>query len=70
MWAMIVLQDLSALGSLIASVVGETISFAIYCYKSTKENTQGGIIYEKMRYDNEYNRNQSSDSDDSNNGVG
>lgn len=46
MYAMIYTNDLTALCTLITSVVGESISFAIYSYKSVKENTQGGIVYE------------------------
>lgn len=38
--------DLSPLLALISTVVAEVIGFAIYSLKSTKENTQGGIIYE------------------------
>lgn len=38
--------DLSPLISLIGSIVSETIGFAIYAIKSTKENTKGGIVYD------------------------
>lgn len=38
--------DLSPLMALISTVVAEVIGFAIYALKSTKENTEGGIIYE------------------------
>lgn len=38
--------DLSPLLSLIGSVVSETVGFAIYAIKSTKENTKGGIVYD------------------------
>lgn len=65
MWIMFVLADLSGLGSLITAVVGETISFAVYAYKSTKENTQGGIIYEKMKMNN-----TSLENSDDSSGVG
>jgi cytosine/uracil/thiamine/allantoin permease len=34
MWAMIHLNDLSALTTLISSIIGETMSYAIYCLKS------------------------------------
>lgn len=38
--------DFSPLISLIGAVVGEVIGFAIYAIKSSKENSQGGIVYE------------------------
>ena len=40
---MFVLHDISALYSLIGAVVGESISFAIYCTKSYKENKEEAI---------------------------
>ena len=52
MWVMVKLQDISGLYTLITSVIGETIAFLVYAVKSTKENTQGGIIYEKMKIEN------------------
>lgn len=52
MWVMVKLQDISGLYTLITSVIGETIAFLVYAVKSTKENTQGGIIYEKMKLEN------------------
>lgn len=38
--------DMSALVALIGAVVGESLSFLIYCNKATRENTRGGITYE------------------------
>ena len=38
--------DLSPLMALITTVVAEVIGFGIYALKSTKENTEGGIIFE------------------------
>lgn len=38
--------DLSALYSLIGATVGEAISYCAYAAKSTKENTEGGIVYD------------------------
>ena len=38
--------DLTPLITLIGAVVGEVVSFAIYAVKSTKENQQGGIVYD------------------------
>lgn len=46
--------DFSPIVTLITAVVGEVISFAIYAAKSTKENTQGGIVYQNMM--NEYSK--------------
>lgn len=54
MWIMYKLSDLSALYTLITAVVGETISFAIYAVKATKENTVGGVTYETALRDKEY----------------
>lgn len=42
----ILIPDLSPLMALITTVVAEVIGFGIYAVKSTKENTQGGIVYE------------------------
>ena len=47
--------DFTPLVTLIAAVVGEVISFGIYSIKSTKENTKGGIIYDKMMKNTEDN---------------
>ena len=43
MIVMFLLHDISALYSLIGAVVGESISFAIYCTKSYKENKEEAI---------------------------
>lgn len=53
MWIMYTLADLSALYTLITAVIGETMTLAIYAIKSTKENTSGGIVFEKAMKDNE-----------------
>ena len=42
-----VLLDFTPLVTLIGAIVGEVFSFAVYAAKSAKENTKGGIIYEK-----------------------
>ena len=47
MWVMFILSDLSALYTLITAVIGESITFAIYAAKSAKENSVGGIVYDK-----------------------
>lgn len=46
MWAMFVLSDLSALPTLITSVIGQAITLISYNFKSTIENKSGGLIYE------------------------
>ena len=46
MFAMFWLSDLSALGALIAAVVGQCVSIVSYSIKSGKENTANGIVYE------------------------
>lgn len=40
MWVMVKLSDLSALYSLIGAVIGESLSFAIYCAKSFNETKE------------------------------
>lgn len=44
--AMFRFADLSSLSTLIAAVVGECVSFLSYEYKSMKENSSQGIVYE------------------------
>ena len=45
--------DFSPLVTLIGSVVGEVIGFAIYAIKSAKENTYGGIVYDTIMKEQE-----------------
>lgn len=45
------LRDISSLCALITAVIGETISFAVYSAKATKENTVGGMTYEMAMRD-------------------
>lgn len=40
------MPDFTPLITLLGSVIGETLSFGIYCAKSKAENTKGGIVYE------------------------
>ena len=40
--------DFSPLVTLIGSVIGEVIGFAIYSLKSAKENSEGGIVYDSI----------------------
>lgn len=48
------MPDFTPLITLLGSVIGETLSFGIYCAKSKAENTKGGIVYETAlrEYDN------------------
>jgi hypothetical protein len=39
--------DLTPLVTLIGAVVSEVIGFAIYSIKAAKENTKGGLVYDK-----------------------
>lgn len=51
MWVMYILSDLSALNTLIGSVVAESVSFGIYCCKSyfeTKEEERMKFEYSKL----------------------
>ena len=41
-----IMPDFTPLITLLGSVIGETLSFGIYCVKSKAENTKGGIVYE------------------------
>lgn len=53
--------DLTPLVTLIGAVVSEVIGFAVYAAKSAKENTQGGIVYERTMAElNQAQTNQSS----------
>lgn len=38
--------DLTPLNTLVGTVVAEVLGFAVYCLKSVKENTKGGIVYD------------------------
>ena len=55
----LVFRDLTPLPMLISAVIGGCISFLGYEYKSMKENTVGGIVYEsamkKLEYELENN---------------
>ena len=54
MWIMYHLSDLSALYSLIGAVVGESLSYAIYCAKSfneTKEEVKTAFEREKFFFE-------------------
>lgn len=63
MWMMFYFADLSSLYVLITAVIGETIAFATYVLKSTRENTVGGVVYETaMKHlDEEMNRKEPKD---------
>lgn len=47
--------DFTPLTMLISAVVAQTVGFAIYSLKSTKENTKGGIIFETAMLNNSCN---------------
>ena len=52
MWVMYALRDLSALYSLIGAVIGESLSYAIYCAKSfneTKEEVKAALERDKFK---------------------
>lgn len=51
-------EDLTYLGTLITDVIGQIIVFVIYAAKSTKENTVGGITYDKAMQDYIYGNNE------------
>lgn len=44
MWVMYHFADLSALYSLIGAVIGESLSFAIYCFKSFNETKEEELL--------------------------
>nr|DAO90425.1 MAG TPA: hypothetical protein [Caudoviricetes sp.] len=63
MWTMFFLGDLGALSSLIGAVIGESIAFAVYCYKSfneTKEEVKAQLERDKF---------EASILDNNNNGI-
>ena len=67
--------DFTPLVTLIGTVVGEVIGFAIYALKSTKENTVNGITYEMAMKQNNNNDDINievfqTNMDDNNNAVG
>ena len=47
--------DFTPLITLIGTVVGEVIGFAIYAIKSMRENTSGGIVYDKAFHNSDIN---------------
>lgn len=52
-------SDLSYLGVLITDVVAQILTFIIYCAKSLKENSVGGIVYDMAILDKDNNENVS-----------
>lgn len=44
------MPDFSPLITLLGAVIGETLSYGIYCHKAKAENTEGGIVYESAMY--------------------
>lgn len=51
--------DFTPLVTLIGAVIGEVVGYAIYSLKATKENTQGGVVYDAAmkEFDNIINSN-------------
>lgn len=69
MYVMLILQDLSSLYSLIGAVVGESISYAIYCAKSFKETKEEAIIQlerDRFNVENELTNHSTNISEDCN----
>lgn len=59
MWVMFILNDLSALYSLVGAVIGESLAFAVYCYKSFKETKEEQRLqFEKDQFFSENNTNE------------
>lgn len=54
MYAMLHIGDLSALGALIAAVVGQCVTICSYNIKAGKENTKEGIVFETAMKELEY----------------
>lgn len=48
-----VMPDFTPLITLIGAVIGETISYGIYSAKSKAENTEGGVVFEKAKWEYE-----------------
>ena len=46
------IPDFTPLVTILGAVVAQTIGFAIYAAKSTKENTKGGITYDMAMKEN------------------
>lgn len=40
------MPDFSPLITILGAVIGETLSYGIYCHKAKAENTEGGIVFE------------------------
>lgn len=47
------MPDFTPLITLIGAVIGETISYGIYSAKSKAENTEGGVVFEKAKWEYE-----------------
>lgn len=45
-YAIETMPDFTPLITLLGAVIGETLSYGIYCSKSKAENTTGGIVFE------------------------
>lgn len=45
------MPDFSPLITLLGAVIGETLSYGIYCHKAKAENTEGGIVFESAMHE-------------------
>jgi len=45
------MPDFTPLITLLGAVIGETVSYGIYSAKSKAENTEGGVVYEKAKWE-------------------
>ena len=45
-YAIGMMPDFTPLITLLSLVLGETLSYGVYCYKSKAENIKGGIVYD------------------------
>ena len=49
-YAIGMMPDFTPLITLLGSIVGQTISYGVYCSKAKAENTSNGLIYEAAMY--------------------
>ena len=49
-YAIGIMPDFTPLVTLIGAVIGQTLSYGFYSFKSKAENTEGGIVYEAAMY--------------------
>jgi len=49
-YAIGIMPDFTPLITLLGSIIGQTISYGVYCSKAKAENTSNGLIYEAAMY--------------------